>query len=94
MDIGKRKMFWAGTLQLGEGEEPAPRDRVCAIEIWVECLNGEKRHMRRSDSLEINGILSHVPDWERIKTPRAMGPYGNQKGFRRTGPTKASGGKA
>ena len=94
MDISRRKMFWAGTLHPGEGEAPAPRDRVCAIEIWVECLNGEKRHMRRSDSLEINGILSHVPGWERIKTPRAMGPYGNQKGFRRTGPTNAGGGKA
>lgn len=87
MDIGKRKMFWGGTLQLGEGETLLPRDRVCAIEIWVECLGGEKRHMRRADSLEINGILDHVPGWERIKTPRAMGPYGNQKGFRRSNTT-------
>lgn len=83
MDIGKRKMYWSGNLQLGENIELVPREKVCAIEIWVECFGGEKRYMKRTDSMEINSILSGIRGWERTKAPQRSGPYGHQKGFRK-----------
>ena len=45
------------------------RDKICAVEIWVECFGGDPKYMKRSDSMEINNILLHGK-WQRIKTPR------------------------
>lgn len=78
MDVVKRRMFLAGGMHM-EGELVL-RDRVCAVEIWVECFGGDLRYMKRSDSMEINNILLHGK-WQRIKTPRDFGPYGQQRGF-------------
>ena len=72
MDVVKRRMFLAGGLHM-EGELVL-RDRVCAVAIWVECFGGDLKHM------EINNILLHGK-WQRIKTPRDFGPYGQQRGF-------------
>ena len=83
--IQQRRMFWSGAQPLGEGETLGPREKVCAVEIWAECFNGDPRFLKRSDSMEINNILAGIPGWERVKTPRRFGPYGQQKGFRRTG---------
>ena len=60
-----------------------PRERVCAAEIWVECFRSELKYMKRSDSTEINNILLCLKGWERIKTPRRFGVYGQQRGFER-----------
>lgn len=83
LDVSKRKQFWSGNLQLGEKVELVPREKVCAMEIWVECLNGEKRHMKRGDSIEINGILESARGWKRNKSKRRYGPYGIVSGFER-----------
>lgn len=37
--------------------------------------------MKRTDSMEINNILIGLKGWERIKTPRRFGVYGQQRGF-------------
>ena len=76
----QRQMFWNGNLKLADGTELVPREKVCAVEIWVECFGGDLKHMKRSDSMEINNILLHGK-WQRIKTPRDFGPYGQQRGF-------------
>ena len=83
--VQNRRMFWNGMQQLGEGVVLMPREKVCAVEIWVECLGGDPRFLKRTDSIEINNILAGMPGWERVKTPRRFGPYGQQKGFRRAG---------
>ena len=82
MDVPARKMFLSGG---NHGEvELMRREKTCAVEIWVECFGGDPKYLKRSDSTEINNILTHAPGWERIKTPRKFGPYGSQKGFQRT----------
>ncbi len=83
LDVAKRRMFWGGCLQQGEGVGLVPREKVCAIEIWVECLGGEKRHMKRADSVEINNILSASKGWKKNKSKRRYGPYGIVSGFER-----------
>lgn len=81
MDMQKRRMFWNGQLHLPEGEELISRDKVCAMEIWAECFNGDTKYMKRMESTEINGILSILKGWKRNKAGRRYGPYGIQRGF-------------
>lgn len=83
MDPLKRKMYRQGVLQLPEGTLLVPREKVCAVEIWVECFNGDPRYLKRMDSAEINNVLQGMGGWKRNKTTRRYGPYGQQKGFER-----------
>lgn len=83
LDLQKRRMFLNGNMKLPDGTELVPRERVCAAEIWVECFGSELKYMKRSDSTEINNILLCLKGWERIKTPRRFGVYGQQRGFER-----------
>ncbi len=77
--LDRRRMFWAGTVQ---GDiQLVDRDRVCALEVWCEALDGKQREMRYADTAEINGILEAAAGWERsVKTMRC-GYCGVQRGF-------------
>ena len=57
------------------------RTKVCAVEIWVECLGGDPKLLNRKNSIEINNFLSSLKNWERVKTPRKQEPYGQQRIF-------------
>lgn len=81
LDLQKRRQFWNGNLMLPEGEVMVDRDKVCAVEIWVECFNSDAKFMKRMDSTEINNILLNCPGWKRNKSVRRYGPYGTQRGF-------------
>uniref|UniRef100_UPI001FAD9B51 virulence-associated E family protein n=1 Tax=Clostridium symbiosum TaxID=1512 RepID=UPI001FAD9B51 len=81
MSIQSRRMFWGGNLHT-EGEL-VEREKVCAVEIWTECFNGDQKYMKRTDSSEINNILVGAKGWRRNKSSRRYGPYGTQKGFER-----------
>lgn len=80
--LSQRKLYWAN--EFGRGSEKlVHRDKVCALEVWCECLNGETKMMRQSDTREINSILSSMPELERMsKTQRFISDYGVQRGFR------------
>lgn len=82
MNLSARKMFLSGGLK---GEmDLVPRSKTCAAEIWTECFGGNIGYMKRTDSMEINNILSGMKGWQKIKTPREFGPHGQQRGFERT----------
>lgn len=59
------------------------RDKICVAEIWEEALKMDIRYLKKSDSIEINKILSTLFKWEKIKQASRFGKYGVQKGFRR-----------
>ena len=44
-----------------------PRDKICALEIWVECFHRAKADLTKRDTRQINGILSEIlkdkPEW-------------------------------
>lgn len=84
-DLTKRKMYWNGNLK-GDAGELRIRDKVCAAEIWVECLGGDLRYMKRMDSMEINSILAGMSGWRRNRSKRRYGPYGILSGFERALP--------
>lgn len=80
MGVSARRMYLAGSMNL-EDITLVPRDKVCALEIWVECFGGDIKHMKRADSAEINAILTRLNGWKRNKSGRRYGPYGTQRGY-------------
>ena len=82
LSLGQRRMFYQGNLA-DVSEKKVKRDKICALEIWCECFNGDPRYMRRQDSMEINSILTAMPEWTRNKDKRRYGYCGAQRGFER-----------
>lgn len=78
--LNERRMYWSGEFERGTVDS-LPRDRICALEVWCECLGGEIKFMKRSDSVEINGILANIPGWVRHNSTSRFGYCGTQKGF-------------
>ena len=64
------------------------RDRICAVEILVECFGMQTKNIRNFESSEINSIMESIPGWERMRTPRKFGNYGKQRGFKRVSPSE------
>lgn len=78
-DLNRRRMFWGGNVT---GEvELVPRERVCALEIWCELFDGQKKDMRYSDTQEINGVIAATPGWKRTAQALKFGYCGAQRGF-------------
>lgn len=83
MKLNERRMFWNGNLQLADGAELVERDKVCMMEIWVECFGGTKNNLRTADRIEINNVLKRQKGWLPFKDPRRFGPHGSQRGYYR-----------
>ena len=62
------------------------RDRICALEIWVELMGGEIKNLSRMQSMDISNIMRNMPGWEPTKSGLRFGVYGYQKGFVRVKP--------
>ena len=81
-DLNRRKLYWSGSA-IGE-VETMPRDRVCALEVWCELFDGQKKEMRYSDTQEINAVIAAAPGWEKAKNSIQFGYCGKQKGWIRS----------
>ena len=79
MALRERQIFWSGVLE--DKGELVPRDRICALEVWCECLDGDPKLMKRSDAKEINLILEHLPGTVRTGKAARFGYCGVQRGF-------------
>lgn len=77
----RRRLYWHG--QAKYDGALVPRSRVCAQEIWCEALEKKKGDMKKSDSVEINGILDNIDGWTKAGLQRAGKPYGHQKCYER-----------
>jgi len=77
-DLERRMIFWGGGMQYNG--PLVRRDRVCAAEIWRECL-GERKAIPRQDAARINAVLSKMKGWRRAGVIRIGANYGSQKGF-------------
>lgn len=79
-DAQRRQTFWSGG-EKGE-HNMVPRDRVCALEVWVEAFGGNIKQMKYADAREINDVIGAMPGWRRAKSNIRFGPsYGAQRGF-------------
>jgi hypothetical protein len=81
-DVERRGMYWGGGMKY-DGPT-VTRDRVCAAEIWTECLR-DRRSMTKADAARINAILAKLPEWDRAGIVRIGPGYGKQRAFSRRG---------
>jgi predicted P-loop ATPase len=79
-DISARKLYLSG--DFGGQEGTAKRDRVCALEIWVEVFNGDPKQFRPVDARNINDILREMPGWKPYGSTLSFGKnYGQQRAY-------------
>ena len=86
MDLFARRTYlneYETTSKQYDGSDLILRDRVCAAEIWEEALKMDIRYLKKSDSVEINKILSTLFQWEKVKQASRFGKYGVQRGYKR-----------
>lgn len=83
--IDKRKLYWNSVNTATQGNTESiklvDRDKIAAIEVWCECLNGDPKYMKQTDTREINAILSGIEGWKKNNKPMRCGPYNLQRGF-------------
>ena len=80
LDINYRKAIMSGDF-IQENAKTVKRTKICALEIWVECLKGDPKNIQRRNSMEINAIVAGLENWQRCKSFLRFGPYGTQRGF-------------
>lgn len=88
MDIEERRNYIHNSYEFGGVKKGVKkRDRVCALEIWVELYNGDPKMFFNSNAREINDALRKCKGWE----PYADGKqlrfgrfYGRQRAFVRS----------
>ena len=61
-----------------------PRDTVCNLEIWCECLGRPREQMCKKDSARITMIMARIPGWERRGDYQYHPVYGKQRVYQRT----------
>lgn len=79
LPLSAHRSFWAGVFQTDE--ELVPRDKVCAREIYVECLGRQDATTDQRMIKRINTIMKRMPGWAMNKTMRKYGPHGQQRGY-------------
>lgn len=75
----RRSLYWNGGMKF-DGE-PVKRTRVCAAEIWCECLGKARGDFQQRYTREINSLLEKMPEWENNGIRYAGVPYGKQRCF-------------
>lgn len=82
MDLFARRMFMQKDGFGLDIHAEKQREKVCALEVWCELLDGERKDLTRQKSREINDAILKTGEWERAKSGMRFGDlYGHQKGF-------------
>ncbi|MEG2789298.1 MAG: virulence-associated E family protein [Romboutsia sp.] len=87
MDLYERRSYLNNyhNNENSEGTIRVKREKVCTMEIWCECFLNERQNIRRSDSYDIEGILTRVGGWGKYNTNKTgktnFRLYGIQKTF-------------
>jgi len=66
-----------------DGPSDQLRQRVCAAQIWTECLGNKKGSMRPWEGKEIMDIMRRIPGWGERNGKARVGEYGVQRVFER-----------
>ena len=62
-------------------EDSILRDKVCILEIWVECFEKNRSDLKRNDSFQIASIMANIDNWEKLNKSVRFGIYGKQKAY-------------
>lgn len=78
--VEARRRFWANPTQ---AEDLVDRDRVCALEVWVEAWDKSPDSMTYADAVEINAAIAALGGWKQTASSFRFGPYGRGRGWNR-----------
>ena len=82
-DINKRFQFYNGLMQVPK-TDLVERTQICVMEVWMECMNGDRKRLKRSEGATIKEIILNTPGWKKEKETKYHGKiYGKQRGFYR-----------
>ncbi|MDR3565553.1 MAG: virulence-associated E family protein [Negativicutes bacterium] len=83
-DINERRQYFVG--DFGDSPDGSfERERVCALEIWVECFGGDPKNFDAYRSREIKDIMYRMQDWApHDKKLRFGKAYGVQRCYLKT----------
>lgn len=83
LDVGARRRFIHGT-EFGAAEEgTVKRDKVCAMEVWVELFQADPKQMTPIQAREINDILRKLEGWEPYSKGAGKLKFGRNYGLQR-----------
>lgn len=83
LDIGARRLFIHGT-DFGEAKEgTVQRDKVCAMEIWVELFQADPKQLSPIQAREINDILRKIEGWKEYSKGTGRLKFGRNYGLQR-----------
>lgn len=80
--LERRRMYWAEGVN-NPDMALVKRERVCALEVWCEAFLGDPKYMKYTDAVEINGVITGMDGWKKLKNPARFGYCGLQKGHGR-----------
>ncbi len=85
-ELDRRQMYWSGGFgeEAGSLEGTEVRQKVCAIEIWLELFKGDSKSYSQAQAREISGILRQLGVWKQSTSVNCGAIYGRQRGFVRT----------
>lgn len=81
MDIYDRRLFLSGDSRVREGT--VKRSRVCAMEVWCECLGGDPKQLSNVQAREIRIILEKAENFKRCEGLFKFSIYGRQRSYMR-----------
>lgn len=64
-------------------DEPEYRQRVCAIQLWVEALGGRKNDLENWKAKDIVQIMRNTHGWKELEKRKRFKDYGLQTAFER-----------
>lgn len=83
LPLETRRLFLAGRFNCDK-DTLIERERVCAKEIYVECMGGYPSRYGRKEAHVVKAAMYKVPGWEPDSSPRKYGKYyGTQRGYHR-----------
>lgn len=83
LDLWARKSFLRGD-QEGALHGTVKRERVCAMEVWCECLEANAKDLDNMKARELNNVLKNMQGWTRHKSKMRFKIYGAQHGYIRS----------
>ncbi|WP_185434389.1 virulence-associated E family protein [Listeria booriae] len=84
-NLPARKAFLRGEdFEEVEHEDVVLRDRICAMEIWCEMMDGDTRQLTKQKAREINEALRNIENWKDNQGVLRFGKlYGRQRAYTR-----------
>jgi putative DNA primase/helicase len=77
LDLGARRCFIHGSDFGDAAVGTVKRDKVCAIEIWMELFQGDAKPLNGRPAKEIHDILKKIEGWEVYNIGNGRLRFGN-----------------